>query len=94
MPALGSTTSRGYGATWRALRTEAKQIYPSICHLCHLDIDQTLHAKHPQSWTLDHLDPLADGVHLPTLDRVRPAHKGCNSRRGAGGIVSPRSRDW
>lgn len=52
------------------------------CHLCGHPIDLTLPATHRQSFTVDHLDPLALGGPPRDLDRLAPAHRSCNSRRG------------
>lgn len=79
----GGTTARGLGHRWRILVKRAKTIYPPVCHICEQPIDETLPATHVQSWTLDHLDPRAThGRQIPHVERVRPAHRGCNSRRG------------
>jgi 5-methylcytosine-specific restriction endonuclease McrA len=79
---------RAYGAAWRRLRIKARALYGSTCHLCELPIPD-------DEWTLDHLDPVADhGVAVPSIDRVRPAHKGCNSRKGKGTAARPASRIW
>ncbi len=81
---------------WRALTAEAKRTYPATCHLCTVAIDMDLPHTDRHSWTLDHLDPVHQyGTAVPSLDRVRPAHRGCNSRRGAKAKpASPRSEAW
>lgn len=89
--------SRPNGRAWRRLCAQAKTYYAPTCHLCGQAID--MHAPHntPQQWTLDHLDPYkTHGPDVPTIDRVRPAHRGCNSRRHADPLVehSPRSEEW
>ncbi len=45
---------------------------------------------------VDHVTPLAHGGHLTALDNLRPAHRACNARRGAGTAASTiaTSRKW
>ena len=87
-----------YGYKWRKLCAQAKAYYSPRCHLCNGDIDLTLDRKHQQSWTLDHLHPVAiHGDTVPDLSAVRPAHRYCNERRGAAPlaqVISPRSENW
>ncbi len=69
-----STTQRGYGWRWQQLRLEAFALYGTTCHICGVE----------GANTLDHLDPIAvHGTRLPDIDRVRPACRACNSRKGA-----------
>lgn len=54
--------------------------------------------KHPLSFTADHETPIALGGHM-TKQPLRPAHRACNSRRGAKPTATPKrlprtSRDW
>ena len=83
-----------YGAAWNRLKAKAKKVYPPICHICHEDIDMSI--KHGNArWSLDHLDPVAMyGVQCPPIDRVRPAHFGCNSRKKNKVKVMKNSRNW
>jgi len=77
------TTADGLNHAWRRLREEAKKVYPPICCRCEMDINMDLPPRHKWSWSLDHLDARATyGNAIPTIDRVRPAHYGCNSRAG------------
>jgi 5-methylcytosine-specific restriction endonuclease McrA len=95
MPAKGSTTEAGLGYQWRILVRRAKRIYQPICHICQQQIDETLPATHPMSWTLDHLDPRAThGPGTPEIDRVRPAHRRCNGQRGARPITHRHKQNW
>lgn len=56
---------------WVRLRAK----YGKVCHLCHLPIGEG-----QMSW--DHVVPLArGGTH--TEDNLKPAHRRCNSRKGA-----------
>lgn len=57
---------------WRRARA-AVLAYSDVCWLC----------GQPGSTTVDHVTPLADGGHLTDPTNLRPAHKVCNSRRGA-----------
>lgn len=52
------------------------------CWLCGHNIDTRLDARHPMSWTLDHLTPLSRGGDLLDPANARPAHRRCNSARG------------
>ncbi len=52
------------------------------CWLCGHDIDLTLDARCPLSFTLDHLVPLSLGGDLLDPANARSAHRRCNSARG------------
>ena len=93
-------------ATWRndhayvtkrnALR-RATQRDNGVCWLCGHPFDWTLDWKHPMSFTADHVTPIARGGSM-TGD-LRPAHRSCNARRGAGRTIAtitpPKTtRDW
>jgi len=54
-----------------------------VCHLCGGIIDMRLSYNDPYSWTLDHLTALANGGAPEDLANVAPAHRSCNSRKGA-----------
>lgn len=80
---MATTSERGYGTAWQRLRDDALNLYGAWCYLCSQPIDLTAPARHPLSYSLDHLDPVSHvGTNLPPLDRVRPVHYGCNSARG------------
>lgn len=51
------------------------------CWLCGRPIDLDLPWTHRLSFTADHVDPLGKGGKL--LGELRPAHRSCNSARGA-----------
>lgn len=53
------------------------------CWICGHNIDLQLDARHPLSWTLDHLTPLSKGGSLLDPANARAAHRRCNSARGA-----------
>lgn len=51
------------------------------CWLCGEPVDTTLPATDRMSFTADHVEALGNGGHL-VRNELRPAHRGCNSRRG------------
>lgn len=51
------------------------------CWLCGHPIDYELPWKHPMSYTYDHVVAIANGGN--PRGEGRPAHRSCNSRRGA-----------
>ena len=80
---MASTTERGLGREWQALTAQARTIFEPVCHICKQAIDLALPATHRLSWTLDHLDARAAyGTACPPIERTRPAHRACNSRKG------------
>lgn len=52
------------------------------CARCGHNIDPTLDARHPMSFTLDHITPLSRGGSLLDPANARPMHRRCNSARG------------
>lgn len=81
-----------------ALRRQARK-NDTPCHICGHRIDYDLPWKHPQSFTADHIDPVAKGGSM--TGQLAPAHRACNSRRGTKDIGAlkrakqPRtSREW
>jgi 5-methylcytosine-specific restriction endonuclease McrA len=68
-PPVGMRPWKGrYSQQWAAATLAA---YGTTCHLC----------RRPGADTADHLTPRARGG-LDTLANLRPAHHGCNSKRG------------
>jgi 5-methylcytosine-specific restriction endonuclease McrA len=63
----GTTTRRGYGWTYQRMRPA---VFGRTCHIC----------RRPGADTIDHLVPLSVGGRS-TLENMRPAHRGCNSRK-------------
>lgn len=51
-----------------------------VCHICRLSIDPHANGRSSAGPTLDHLIAISQGG-SDTAENVRPAHKGCNSRR-------------
>ena len=89
MSAAVVTRSKGRaGRPWRRVRARVLRA-SDICWLCGL----------PGADTVDHVIPIAhlapNDPLLRDIANLRPAHRGCNSRRGTG---IPRtdgtSRDW
>ena len=70
-----------YMARTRALR--AKRL---PCWICGQPIDYAAHWKDGRSFTADHVQPMARGGKL--YGELRPAHRACNSSRGAGRAVA------
>ncbi|MER7814071.1 HNH endonuclease signature motif containing protein [Streptomyces sp. NPDC096153] len=52
------------------------------CARCGHYIDPTLNARHPMSFTLDHIVPLSEGGSLLDPANARSMHRRCNSARG------------
>ncbi|MEU2143608.1 HNH endonuclease [Streptomyces globisporus] len=52
------------------------------CARCGHNIDPTLNARHPLSFTLDHVVPLSRGGDLLDPANARSMHRRCNSARG------------
>ncbi|MFF5973720.1 HNH endonuclease [Streptomyces sp. NPDC012769] len=75
-----------------------KRELPPVCHLCGGLIDTGLHWNDPRAWTLDHIHPLLHGGAPEDLANVAPAHRGCNSKKGAKTDYNPprpkQSRIW
>lgn len=52
------------------------------CWLCGHNIPANVDARHPLSFTLDHVHPLSLGGSLLDPANARSAHRRCNSARG------------
>lgn len=90
---MSTTTEQGLGWDWQKLTAEARRVYEPICHQCRQVIDETLPRTHRLSYTVHHLDARDTyGTDLPTIDRVRPSHRSCNSRQGT--RADPPPRRW
>lgn len=93
---VGYRNDRAYVAKREALRRQVAK-RGLLCHLCGQPFDLDLPWKHPMSLTADHVVPIANGGSM-TGDLL-PAHRSCNSRRGARAITAPKpqpktSRRW
>lgn len=66
------------------------------CWICGHNIDYELDARHPLSFTLDHLQPLSKGGNRLDPANARSAHRRCNSARGNRTTPAPQraSRRW
>lgn len=63
-----------------ALKRQCKR-NNSSCALCGNPIDYTLPYTHSMSFTADHIEAIANGGKM--LGQLQPAHRSCNSRKGA-----------
>lgn len=76
----GHRNDRAYVAKREALKRQAKRTNVP-CWICQKPFDFTLDWKHPMSFTADHMKAIANGGSM--TGELRPAHRSCNSRRGA-----------
>jgi hypothetical protein len=84
---------RAYRRASARLKRQAKaKGWP--CYLCGEPIDFDADYRDRRSFTADHVDPLAAGGAI--LGPLRPAHRGCNSRRGDARHERriPTTREW
>lgn len=77
-------------------RDEAAQ---ARCWICNQDIDYTLPDGHQDSWSPDHIYPVADYPELAEdLANIAPSHLSCNKSRGKTDRFTPDlgapSRTW
>lgn len=72
-------SDRGYRLRQAALKRQSRAA-DAPCALCGAPIDYSLPAGHPMSFTADHTKSLKSGGSL--YGALRPAHHGCNARRG------------
>lgn len=70
------------GSPWLRQRTQILEQHGLVCHLCGEAIDPDLPSNHPMDLTIDHVVPRAAGG-SDDLDNLRPAHRACNSAKGA-----------
>jgi len=80
----GYRNDRAYVAKREALKRQAQRT-GAPCWLCLKPFDFTLEWKHPMSFTADHVEAIANGGSM--TGALMPAHRSCNSRRGAGRAV-------
>lgn len=57
------------------------------CHICGEAIDYSLPHLDPRAFVIDHVVPLAKGG-SDSLENVRAAHRGCNSKKRAR-VIAP-----
>ncbi|MFH8405554.1 HNH endonuclease signature motif containing protein [Streptomyces sp. NPDC018019] len=84
------------GARWRTAVAQLKRESSPVCWICGADIDMTLDYRDRMSWTADHVTPLSLGGDPYDPANLRPAHRRCNSIKGAGRAPVPlvASRRW
>ena len=68
---------------WLDLTKRLRAELDPICRICGELIDLTLHHTDKWSWTLDHIRELDTGVDPYDESNLLPAHRSCNSSRGA-----------
>lgn len=78
------------GREIRKLRQLIIDTYGYECHLCHELIDLSISGTHPKGFTIDHVLPRSRGG-SNDLANLRPAHRQCNSERGANYLGQRRS---
>ncbi len=66
----------------------------NICWLCKSHIDMGLVASDPMSWSVDHVQSLANGGKALDINNLRPAHRSCNSKKAAFKTNHPHSRNF
>lgn len=83
------------GRRYRRLVAQLKAL-GAPCARCGHNIDPNLDARHPMSFTLDHIVPLSKGGSLLDPANARPMHRRCNSARGNRTAPQPlkTSRRW
>ena len=84
------------GAAWARARKAVLE-HATHCAICGRPLNPDAPPRTKWSSSVDHIDPLSRGGDPLALDRLRPAHYGCNSRRGDGTKRKPepaRSRAW
>jgi len=91
-----TATQRGRnGRPWRRL-TQRVRRQQAPCHLCGHPIDYTLPPGHPDSFTVDHIQPLKLHPNLAhDYNNLAASHRRCNSSKGTGNRPTvTNSRDW
>ena len=85
------------GRPWRRARERVRRTQ-DVCHICGEFIDKSLQWPHPQSFSVDHIEPLSLNPHLARDPaNLAAAHLGCNSKKGNGTrrpAPQPTSRAW
>ncbi|MFE2041661.1 HNH endonuclease [Streptomyces sp. NPDC059477] len=68
------------GRPWRRLTAEIRR-RGEPCWICGHHINLSLDPRHPMSFTVDHVTPLARGGALLDPANLRACHRACNSRK-------------
>lgn len=74
------------GSRWQRITAPSRQAWANLglpCALCNRPIDYTLDARSRWGLTVDHRVPLWEGGHPVDPANWQPAHRSCNSSRGA-----------
>lgn len=82
------------GPAYRALVDQVRREEHDRCWLCPRPIDMTARAPHYDSWSLDHIVPIAAGGSLLDRANARAAHLGCNRDRKDAPALPKTSRRW
>lgn len=86
----GDDVSRTKDRTY--LRNRRRIMDQDVCWLCGTWIDQSLKFPHPQSWTADHVDPVA--ISKNNHGELKPAHLLCNQKRRTNHPAPKHGRRW
>lgn len=85
---------------WRLAVAQLRRESVPMCHICGDMIDMTLRHPDPWSWQADHEPPrvvlVARGDDPDDIQWLRPSHRDCNLRKGAGPspVKVNASRQW
>jgi 5-methylcytosine-specific restriction endonuclease McrA len=86
-----------YGHKWRRLKARVRRNHDT-CGICARPIDKTLPPDHPDSFSVDHIEPVTKRPDLALVySNLTGAHRRCNRAKGAGTatpIADSHSRDW
>jgi 5-methylcytosine-specific restriction endonuclease McrA len=88
------------GYTWKKVTAQLRRESTPICWICGRDIDMRLHYLDAMAWTADHKVPrvelIANGEDPNDINNLAPAHRRCNSIKGAGPapLRAKGSRRW
>lgn len=74
------------------LRNRKRIRNEDVCWLCGAWIDPDLKFPHPQSWTADHVIPIAKGG--TNAGELKPAHNLCNQQRRTKHPPPRHGRQW
>lgn len=69
------------GSAWHKARAQCLA-GADTCMICGRPLDFTFTGRHPLAPSADHIIPVSRGGDPYAQTNLRPAHYGCNSRRG------------
>lgn len=82
-------------ARWKKLCARLRQTLPPVCWICGKPIDLLLSGRDPRGFSLDHVVPRSIDPSLTFVEsNLRPAHMGCNAKRGNTAQIVNSSRKW